>query len=121
MSPIIRSGAFLQQCFAAHRLCLCVKKLVGPEQVLLLCTSCKLQHHLTVRAFSSPAAESLAPAALARGGKGGPEHLGRCATAHPTALGIGEMDVFQDFVRMRCGECRRVYDLDIAAFETHQR
>lgn len=105
MAPVFKSGAFIQQCFASHRLCLILKQLSGPDTVLLTCSSCNLQHRLTLRGVSGSRLENLA----------------QCAAVHSTALGVREMDVLQEFVRIRCGECRLVYDLEVAEFETHQR
>jgi hypothetical protein len=49
------------------------------------------------------------------------EHLTACFEAHRTALGIFAMDVVRDASGIRCAECRRVFELDISKFETHQR
>jgi hypothetical protein len=119
MSPLYKSGAFIQQCFAVHRLCLSIKKLDQPEKVILGCSSCRLLHRLTVRALTS----RLSAETVEQTGSGeeGLAQLGRCLADHPAALGVGEMDVVQDWVRIRCADCRRLYDMDVALFETHQR
>ncbi|MFM8552587.1 MAG: hypothetical protein ACKOCD_09845 [Nitrospiraceae bacterium] len=119
MSPLYKSGAFIQQCFASHRLCLSVKRLDPPEKVILSCSACRMLHRATVRTVTTRLS------ANAIEGDGSVDEalaqLGRCQADHPTALGIGEMDVVQDWVRVRCADCRRLYDLDVAVFETHQR
>ncbi|WP_447973516.1 hypothetical protein [Nitrospira sp. Kam-Ns4a] len=123
MSPVFKSGAFVQQCFSVHPRCLVLKKLALPERLILACTSCNLQHRLTLRALASrsPAAhaphEGTPPVAVERAAE---DWIAHCATAHQTALGVREMDVLRDFVGLRCAECRRLYDLDVAFFETHQ-
>jgi hypothetical protein len=44
-----------------------------------------------------------------------------CLKAHPAALTLREMDVFEDLAVIRCAECRRLYVLTVTAFETHQK
>ena len=47
MAEIIRSGAFLQQCWSVHPLCLTVKR-VEPERIVVLtCSSCRMVHRVT--------------------------------------------------------------------------
>lgn len=121
MAPIFKSGAFIQQCFAAHRLCLSLKKYSGTEKILLACSSCNLQHRLTLRGFSGSVVGEVEIGDTDKRRLGGAGDLTRCAAEHPDALGVSEMDVLQEFIRLRCAECRRVYDLQISLFETHQR
>lgn len=121
MAPTFNSGAFVQQCFASHRLCLSVKKLALPEKVLLSCTSCNMLHRLTIRALTTAAPVSLSPVGRAQGERSAAEHLTQCFATHQAALGVREVDVARDAVGLRCAECRRTYDLDVATFETHQR
>ncbi len=49
------------------------------------------------------------------------EHLTACIEAHRTALGISIMDVVRDAAGIRCAECRRVFEIAVSKFETHQR
>lgn len=127
MSPIFQSGAFIQQCFASHRLCLNLTKLALPEKVLLTCTACQLRHRLTLRSMTAHLPASLHPGSSASVTEEAPvepgaaEHLAACAAAHQTALGVGEVDVVQSFVRFRCAECRKTYDVVVSVFETHRR
>ncbi len=120
MSPTFRSGAFIQQCFASHRLCLSLKKLALPEKILLACASCNMLHRLTVRTLTARKPVSLSAAEEVHGGEAAGHLLG-CAAAHQAALGVRDVDVVRDSVGLRCAECRRTYDLEVAAFETHQR
>lgn len=119
MSPIFKSGAFVQQCFSVHPLCLTVKRLAPPEHLLLSCTSCQLAHRLTLRSLQSrlpgqnePAAEVGAPAL---------DRLAGCIEAHRAALGLSALDVVRDAAEIRCAECRKLFVLDVGLFETHQR
>lgn len=97
--PTVKSGAFVQQCFAAHPFALAIKTLTA-DRITVMCRSCDLRHRVTVRALvtDSPA---------------------QCATAHMTELHLSGMDVLRDAVQLRCGECRRLYDIAVSAFETY--
>lgn len=121
MSPTFKSGAFAQQCFSSHPLCLNLKKLELPEKVILACTACNMRHRLTVRVFTVRAVAPLPPAAEAGTQGGAVDQLAQCAAAHPAALGVRAMDVVNESVGLRCAECRRSYDLEVSVFETHQR
>jgi len=121
MAQTFQSGAFIQQCFASHRLCLTLKKLALPEKILLACTSCNMLHRLTVRALTTHVPAARAASEEAPGGDEAADRLRHCLAAHQVALGVREVDVLRDSVGLRCAECRRSYDLDVAAFETHQR
>jgi hypothetical protein len=122
MAEIIRSGAFLQQCWAVHPLCLTVKR-VEPERIVVLtCSSCRMVHRVTTNAVtrqvstvasSVPKPDPAQPDGLAA--------LKTCMVTHPPALSVREMDVFQDAVWVRCAECRAQYDLTVSQFETHQK
>jgi hypothetical protein len=122
MAEIIRSGAFLQQCWSVHPLCLTVKR-VEPERIVVLtCSSCRMVHRVTTGAItrqasaadsSSPEPEPAQPDGLVL--------LKMCLGAHGPALSLREMDVFQDAVWVRCAECRAQYDLTVSQFETHQK
>jgi len=122
MAEIIRSGAFLQQCWSVHPLCLTVKR-VEPERIVVLtCSSCRMVHRVTAGAITRQAsgADSSLPGA-------GPVQadglmaLKTCLGTHAPALSVREMDVFQDALWLRCAECRAQYDLTVSQFETHQK
>lgn len=122
MAGIIRGGAFLQQCWSVHPLCLTVKR-VEPERVVVLtCSSCRMVHRVTTGAITrqAPAAES----ALSEPGPAAHDGLAAlktCMGTHMSALSVREMDVFQDALRVRCAECRAQYDLTVSQFETQQK
>ena len=118
--PVVHtSGAFLQQCFSVHPLCLTLKRLLAPHHLILSCSSCHLSHRLTIHSLRSHLPGQDHP----MGCDGNPafEHLAACIDAHRNALGVCVMDVVRDAAGIRCAECRRVFDLDVSKFETHQR
>jgi hypothetical protein len=122
MAEVIRSGAFLQQCWSVHPLCLTVKRVEPDRIVVLTCSSCRMVHRVTTDAVtrkasavepSSPESGSAQPDALVA--------LKTCMSTHAPALSVREMDVFQDAVWLRCAECRAQFDLAVSQFETHQK
>lgn len=122
MAEIFRSGAFLQQCWSVHPLCLTVKR-VEPERIVVLtCSSCRMVHRVTTNSVTrqvstgdspEPEPDPSQPDGLAA--------LKVCMGAHAPALSLREMDVFQDAVWVRCAKCRAQYDLSVSRFETHQK
>lgn len=119
MTQIIRSGAFLQQCWAVHPLCIQVKRMTDDRTLVLLCTSCKSAHHLALGLVVSKEA-------AVQPGAGSPIQEGQallsaCVARHHPALTLRSMDVFEDAVLLRCADCRRHYEVTVTSFETHQR
>jgi ribosomal protein L44E len=123
MAQIIRSGAFLQQCWSVHPLCVQVKRMTDDRILVLTCTSCKFAHYLSLGLVASKESAAHPAPAPAPGGAvdRGALQLMACAGQHQASLTLRDMDVFQDLVRLRCAECRRQYDVTVASFETHQR
>jgi hypothetical protein len=122
MAEIIRSGAFLQQCWSVHPLCLAVKRVEADRIVVLTCSSCRMVHRVTAGAITRQASavdSSLPESGLAQ--MEGLSVLKNCLGAHALALSIREMDVFQDALWIRCAECRAQFDLSVSQFETHQK
>lgn len=125
MAQVIRSGAFLQQCWSVHPLCVTVKRIADDRTVVLLCSSCRSAHHLhcdSVMAQPSAAqsqGEDSAPAVA--GEAEGLTQLTACIAAHRPSLSLREMDVFEDRVLIRCADCRCHYDLAVSQFETRQK
>ena len=122
MGQVFRSGAFLQQCWSVHPLCVSVRRITDDNQLALACTSCRFAHYVTIGAVvfgPSPSEEAAStdvapcPDAQAR--------LAGCLEAHAAALSLREMDVFEDLAVLRCAECRRHYAVAVTAFETHQK
>lgn len=123
MGQIIRSGAFLQQCWSVHPLCVTVKRLADDRTLVLACSSCKSAHHLTLVMVvpKDSAAQGTTGGGSAKVEDPGEALLSACITGHQTLLTLREMDVFQDLVLLRCAHCRRHYELTVSSFETHQR
>jgi hypothetical protein len=121
VSHIYKSGAFAQQCFAVHPLCLSVKKFSAPDTLLLSCSSCHFQHQFKIRDLTAQHSQSAATQTLAK------DHqtettaqLAGCAKAHAVALRVNSMDVEHDTVGLRCSECRIAYAMDVAIIETRE-
>jgi hypothetical protein len=125
MGEVFRSGAFLQQCWSVHPLCVGVRRITADNQLALACTSCRFAHYVTMGAValgpSSVSEETGTPVDASEAGADAQARLARCLEAHASALSLRGMDVFEDLVVIRCAECRRQYALAVTAFETHQK
>lgn len=122
MAEIIRSGAFLQQCWSVHPLCLTVKRIEPDRIVVVTCSSCRMVHRVTTGAITrhiSTGGVSLPAPEITQ--LDGLVALKNCLGAHAPALSVREMDVFQDAVWVRCATCRSQFDLTVSQFETHQK
>ena len=97
------SPAFLQQCFAMHRLDLVVKQLKG-SGIMVACRQCKIRH--TVR-LGRWAEDQEVPF----GGEGPlfAAPLLACAATHLPAIGVHAVDVVRDVLDLWCAECRVTY------------
>ena len=125
MGQVFRSGAFLQQCWSVHPLCLAVKRIADGNQLILACTSCRFAHYLTldsvdVRASAASEGTDTSSGKATVSPDAQAELVG-CLDAHAAALSLREMDVFEDLALLRCAECRRHYELHVTSFETHQK
>jgi hypothetical protein len=120
MANIVRSGAFLQQCWSVHPLCLAVKRMGEDRTVVLACSSCRSGHYLAIDrvVHKDPASQGTAAAGEDVSAE---TLLGACIMTHRASLTLREMDVFQDIVLLRCADCRRHYALHVSAFETHHK
>lgn len=123
MAQIVRSGAFLQQCWSVHPLCVAVKRMGENRTVALSCSSCKSAHYLTVGMVvpQDSATHREATGNLSETEPSGDLLLDACIAAHRASISLREMDVFQDLVVLRCADCRRHYALHVSVFETHQK
>lgn len=123
MGQMFRSGAFLQQCWSVHPLCLSVRRITSDNQLALACTSCRFAHYVTIGSVVSgpSASEEAAASTDAAPSSDAQAHLAGCLEAHAAALSLREMDVFEDFAVLRCAECRRHYAVTVTAFETQQK
>lgn len=120
MAQIIRSGAFLQQCWAVHPLCIAVTRMAGERTLVLACSSCQMAHHVALGMVVPKESASAVPG-RPPGQALGESLLGGCVQTHQSALTLREMDVFQDRIVLRCADCRRHYDVTVTAFETHRK
>ncbi|GJL69412.1 MAG: hypothetical protein NPIRA06_20470 [Nitrospirales bacterium] len=109
-----KSGAFLQQCFSVHPLCLNVKLVSPPQIVGVLCTNCQMRHRLTLPEASGSSEETI----------GIDRHdlvrLQECVQSHPKEVRVSLVHIEQSAVEFRCGSCHCSYALNVALFETHQ-
>ena len=125
MGQVFRSGAFLQQCWSVHPLCVTIRRITAENQLAFACTSCRFAHYVTMGSVAlghSAASEDAIPPMTAPGVQSDAQPLlAKCLEAHAAALTLREMDVFEDLAVIRCAECRRHYDVAITAFETHPK
>ncbi len=123
MAQRFQSGAFMQQCFAVHPLCLSLKRIDEEGRLVIACTSCRMMHLMTTdQVVARVAAVPLSgEVTSARATPTARELLETCLQTHPVAVTIRELDVIRDNVGLRCGECRRMFDLQVSVFESHQK
>jgi hypothetical protein len=109
-----KSGAFLQQCFSVHPLCLNIKLVSPPQIVGVLCTNCRMRHRLTLLqapvSLEEITAIDSSELFLLQG----------CVQNHPNDVRVSLIQIEQSAVEFRCGSCHHTYALDVALFETHQ-
>jgi len=113
--PTFKSGAFVQQCYSSHPLCLKFKTLNPPDRLVVICTSCDMRHRLIIGTLTTRAADE------SNKDNEATSHMSQCATDHPAELRVSAVDVLADAVRLRCGECQRTYNIAVAAFETYRK
>lgn len=123
MTHIFHSGAFVQQCFAVHPLCIGLKRFENHGKLVFTCSSCRMAHHVTVDHVAARVAIVLdAPNDPVRPTLDeGAAALNQCIVEHAGAVSIRELDVLRESMGMRCAQCRRIFDLHIAACETRQK
>lgn len=123
MAQVIRSGAFLQQCWSVHPLCVAVKRMTDENTLILSCSSCRSAHHVTIAAVSTRgvSVQRSAGADGSQDGQPGEVLLKTCVSTHYASLSLREMDVFQDLMLLRCAGCRRQYEVTVSAFETRHK
>lgn len=112
--PVHKSGAFLQQCFSVHPLCLTVKLVSPPHTVGVLCTNCRMRHRLTLpqAPVATEASTEITSHELCL--------LQGCVQNHPNDVRVSLVHIERSAVEFRCGACQRTYELEVALFETHQ-
>jgi hypothetical protein len=104
-------------------LCLSLKRLDEQGRLIIACTSCRMMHQMVSDQVVARVAAVPVDGDLS-GAKGLPtakELLAACLEAHPVSVTIRELDVIRDSVGLRCAECRRIFDLQVSVFESHQK
>ena len=114
MPSLFASGAFIQQCFAVHPLCLSIKMVALPDKLGISCSNCKIRHRLSIETLSliSPEDTLLDPEQS--------PPLDHCATHHIDDLRIQDVNIEKSMVQVRCRPCKIGYHLTIRLFETYQ-
>ena len=123
MGQRFQSGAFVQQCFAVHPLCLSLKRIDEHGRLVVACTSCRMMHLMTAdqvvgRVAAVPLGGEVDSPKVMPTAR---ESLESCLLAHPVSVTIRELDVIRDQVGLRCGECRRMFDMRVSVFESLQK
>ncbi len=123
MAQRFQSGAFVQQCFAVHPLCLSLKRLDEDGRLVIACTSCRMMHlmkadQVVARVAAVPLGGEVTSSKAIPTAR---ELLATCLQTHPVSVTIRELDVIRDSVGLRCGECRRMFGLQVSVFESHQK
>jgi len=123
MGQRFQSGAFVQQCFAVHPLCLSLKRIDEHGRLVVACTSCRMMHLMTAdqvvgRVAAVPLGGEVDSPKVMPTAR---ESLESCLLAHPVSVTIRELDVIRDTAGLRCGECRRMFDLQVSGFESLQK
>ena len=146
--PTFKSGAFAQQCFSSHPHSLTFKALTlitpaGPPtispshpesaktdslpqgttetgslpiyRVVVTCNACDMRHRFVIQKLTARLGQREERDTEAM------SQLSCCATAHCLDLRVSSMDVINDSVGIRCGECDRAYQLGVSAMETYQK
>ena len=93
---VMRSSAFLKQCFEAHRGELQFRPQTG-LRVQFRCAACRLAHSVALRPEGqrAPAAEA-----------GWPAPLAPCLAEHPAAVRLQDLDLIRDRLILSCADCR---------------
>ena len=104
-------------------MCLAIKRMESEGRLIVVCTSCRMIHHMLIeQVVARVAAVPLGGEVIsAKAMPTAKELLATCLLEHPVAVTIRELDVIRDNVGLRCGECRRMFDLQVSTFESHQK
>jgi hypothetical protein len=125
MGEVYRSGAFLQQCWSVHPLCVSVRRITSENQLALACTACRFAHYVrlgsVIHGQAGVAEETGNCEVSSDPQRDSQARLASCLQTHAAALSLRQMDVFADLVVIRCAECRRHYAWAVTGFETHQK
>jgi hypothetical protein len=104
---VFLSAAFLQQCFAMHRLDLVVRQLKG-SGIVVVCRQCKIRHTVRLGHWSEerevPSVDAIPLFS---------EPLLLCVATHLPAIGVHAVDVVRDALDLWCAQCRATYPFRI--------
>jgi hypothetical protein len=84
-------------------------------RVVVSCNACNIRHRFVIQALTARLGQREERDTEAM------SQLSCCATAHCLDLRVSSMDVINDSVGLRCGECDRAYHLGVSAMETYQK
>jgi hypothetical protein len=84
-------------------------------RVVVTCNACDMRHRFAIQTLTSRLGQR------EEGDTEAISQLSSCATAHCLDLRVSSMDVVNDSVGLRCGECHRAYYLGVSAIETYQK
>jgi RNase P subunit RPR2 len=84
-------------------------------RVVVTCNACDMRHRFVIQTLTARLGQREENDTEAM------SQLSCCATAHHVDLRVSSMDVINDSVGLRCGECDRAYRLSVSAMETYQK
>ena len=84
-------------------------------RVVVTCNACDMRHRFVIQKLTARLGQREERDTEAM------SQLSCCATAHCLDLRVSSMDVINDSVGIRCGECDRAYQLGVSAMETYQK
>jgi hypothetical protein len=93
LGRLYESGAFAQQCFASHPLCLTVQPGAAPAVIVLACSSCHLLHRLQIHRLSARLSLAVSdPTEQGRSQDPAEAQLARCIEAHGSSLHVAAFE-----------------------------
>lgn len=84
-------------------------------RVVVTCNACAMRHRFVIQTLTARLGQREERDTQAM------SQLSCCATAHCLDLRVSSMDVINDSIGLRCGECNRAYHLGVSAMETYQK
>jgi len=84
-------------------------------RMVVSCNACGMRHRFVIQTLTARLGQREERDTEAT------SQLSCCATAHCLDLRVSSMDVINDSVGLRCGECNRAYHLGVSAMETYQK
>jgi hypothetical protein len=84
-------------------------------RVVVTCNACDMRHRFVIQTLTARLGQREERDTEAM------SQLSCCATAHCLDIRVSSMDVINDSVGLRCGECDRAYHLGVSTMETYQK